>query len=158
VKPSILVPFQISSFLYSSLFELCLRLGKVGPQSTPKGVLEFLRQSIGEEAIRFYQDLLASSKDTDGTVPSQVAIQFIFDVKFLQWMHLKLGDIVEPLVSKLQEFLDPFDLDIVNPRLKVNLKRFLFENHVCANLMELKNMFYIVKILYISGYNFVARS
>jgi len=45
---------------------------------------------------------------------------------------------VEPLVSKLQEFLDPFDLEIINPRLKVNLKRFLFENHVCANLMELQ--------------------
>ena len=53
-------------------------------------------------------------------------------------MHLKLGEIVEPLVSKLQEFLDPFDLEIINPRLKVNLKRFLFENHVCANLMELQ--------------------
>ncbi|CAL8076194.1 unnamed protein product [Orchesella dallaii] len=132
VKPSIRVPLQISHILHSSLFILCNDLSHVGPQSIPKRVREAFRQSVGSKIIQFYQKLIDDSKSS---VSPQTAIQLIFDVKFCQWFHLQLKELADPVIKNLQANLDPFDMDIVSPRLKVNLKRFLFETHLTLGLL-----------------------
>ncbi|ODN03459.1 Conserved oligomeric Golgi complex subunit 1 [Orchesella cincta] len=133
VKPSIRVPLQISHILHSSLFILCNDLSHVGPQSIPKRVREVFRQSVGSKIIQFYQELIQKSAETP--VSPQTAIQLIFDVKFCQWFHLQLKELTDPVIKTLQTSIDPFDMDIVSPKLKVNLKRFLFETHLTLGLL-----------------------
>lgn len=127
VKPSVRVPLQISHVLHSNLFELCHDLSRVGPQSVPKSVREELRKSIGSKVISFYKTLLDEAQTP---VSPQTALQLIFDIKFCQWFHLQLKELADPVIKNLQSVIDPFDMDIVSPRLKANLKRFLFETHV----------------------------
>jgi len=66
---------------------------------------------------------------------AQVGSQFIFDLKFCQWFHPNLSDGIKPTVEELEGVIDPFDLDIVLPRMKDNLKRFLFETHLTLGLL-----------------------
>lgn len=127
ITPSVRVPLQISHLLHSSLFSLCNDLSRVGPQSIPKRVKEDLRLDIGSTIISLYKDLVDRGKSD---VSPQTALQLIFDIKFCQWFHLQLKDQADPLAKILQGVIDPFDMDIVAPKIKTNLKRFLFETHV----------------------------
>lgn len=127
VKPSVRVPIQISHLLHSNLFHVCHELARVGPQSVPKSVREDFRQSVGNKIILLYKELL---EKTENPPSPQTALQLIFDIKFCQWFHLQLKELADPVITKLQSVIDPFDMDIVMPKLKTNLKRFLFETHV----------------------------
>lgn len=127
VKPSVRIPIQISHLLHSVLFHLCHDLSRVGPQSVPKGVREEFRNAIGNKVISLYNELIEKS---ESTLSPQAALQLIFDVKFCQWFHLQLKEQADPVIKHLQSVIDPFDMDIVTPKLKANLKRFLFETHV----------------------------
>jgi len=106
-----------------------LDFGRIGPQSIPKNVRDNFRLAVGQKLGETY-DKLIEDETIRQQLSSQVALQLIFDLKYVQWFHPKLSGIIEPYTTKLQGIIDPFDLDIVNPRLKVNLKRCLFENHV----------------------------
>jgi hypothetical protein len=122
----------------------------VGPQSIPRSVRETLRQGLGLRVGRIYGKLVDEfllgqkkelsesnnvendSSSSSNFFPSQVAIQLIFDLKYCGWFHPKLNERVEGILRKLEGFIDPFDLDIAIPKLKTNLKRFLFETHVIS--------------------------
>lgn len=140
VKASIRVPLQLSHRLHTLLFGICVDLAKVGPQSIPKTVKEALRLNLGKAVEKTYSDLLQTCQASPSSgepeenqrlIP-QVAVQLMFDLKFCQWLHPSLSenDGIKSLLSSFQSVIDPFDLDIVIPRMTVNLKKFLFETHV----------------------------
>jgi len=109
----------------------------MGPQSVPNLVRENLRQGLGIRIMQVYKKLVeGTTNNEDWNIPAQLAVQLIFDLKYCQWFHPKLSEESEPIVLKLQSFIDPFDLDIVIPKLKSNLKRFLFETHVIFSSSE----------------------
>ena len=124
LKPSIRIPLQVSHGLQSLLFGICFELGKIGPQSIPKNVRDEFRFTVGQKLAEFYAGI-----DLKELTP-QAALQLIFDLKYVQWFHPKLSTVTEPILAKFEALIDPFDMDIVGPKLKVNLKRCLFENHV----------------------------
>ncbi|CAG7837610.1 unnamed protein product [Allacma fusca] len=129
LTPSVRVPLQLSHTLQSRLFGICFEFGRIGPQSIPKNVRDDFRFAVGEKVSQFYNQL-----DTSQLTP-QTALQIIFDLKYVQWFHPKLTSVVEPPLVKLQALIDPFDMDIVSPKLTLNLKRCLFENHLTLGLL-----------------------
>jgi hypothetical protein len=134
-EPSVRIPLQLSHTLHTLLFSICLEIAKVGPQSIPKNVKDNLRLSLGQSVITFYEQFLKredgeSEGEAAHLITPQMGIQFIFDLKFVQWFHPNLSGSTDSLVLQLKTLIDPFDWDIVSPRLTINLKRFLFENHV----------------------------
>lgn len=143
VKASIRVPLQLSHQIHALVFGICVDLAKVGPQSIPKIVRENIRLRLGSIIAKIYHNLIdqsstasSSGEPADGVEEQrllpQVAVQLIFDLKFCQWFHSTLSenDTYKTLVANLTGVIDPFDLDIVVPRMTVNLKKFLFETHV----------------------------
>jgi hypothetical protein len=114
-----------------------VELARIGPQSVPKSVRENLRKAVGLNVVACYEKLIKAKQSSEQVdlVPPQVAFQLIFDMKFVQWFHQKLSEVVDPLAQQLQGIIDPFDWDIVSPRLKINLKRFLFETHLTLGLL-----------------------
>ena len=135
-EPSVRIPLQLSHVLHTLLFSICLEIAKVGPQSIPKSVKDSLRLSFGQTVISFYEKFLKleATDEPSRLLTPQMSVQFIFDSKFIQWFHPNLSGSADSLVLKLKALIDPFDWDIVNPRLTINLKRFLFENHVSQSL------------------------
>ncbi len=146
VKASIHVPLQLSHHLHQLLFGICVDLSKVGPQSIPKSVKESFRLNLGKIIKQIYIKLIANSKSSgepaleEQRLIPQVAVQLMFDLKFCQWFHptLSENDKLKTLLSSLQDVIDPFDLDIVIPRMTINLKRFLFETHVSIYYIPLR--------------------
>jgi len=131
--PSVRIPVELTHTLHSLLFSICIEVAKVGPQAIPKSVKDSLRVSLAKTIIAFYEKLSDSGDGEAGTatiLTPQISLQFIFDLKFIQWFHSSLSGTSDSLVLKLKNFIDPFDWDIVNPRVTSNLKRFLFENQV----------------------------
>lgn len=126
--PSVRIPVEITHALHSLIFSICIEIAKVGPQCIPKSVLDAFRIALAESIIKFYDDLTQAPNLP--LITTQMALQFYFDLKFVQWFHSSLSGSADSVVLKLRNIIDPFDWDIVNPRVTLNLKRFLFENQV----------------------------
>lgn len=143
LSTSIRVPVQATAGLHGVLHRLCRRINDVGGYIVPKTVVEtlaeeFLRESASEfsKAAGFGEggedaEAPDSLKSSASAVPMNqtLAIQLAFDAKYLLQLLSHRGTTdktkqkMESFVSALESFIDPFDLDLLNPHLQARVLR-----------------------------------
>ncbi|XP_060551941.1 LOW QUALITY PROTEIN: conserved oligomeric Golgi complex subunit 1-like [Ruditapes philippinarum] len=135
IMSKISVPMQASWYMMSLLYSLCNDLNNIGGHAVARSVLEHLVCSLSDGIINTYKALLnQSSTDKEHCVNQQRALQLIFDVKFLRMIIPRKDDspeskryqkTIEEVLTRLEEIVDPFDLDVFSPFMQANLTKVL---------------------------------
>jgi len=137
---AIRVPSQASAGLHSVLHRLCCCLNRAAGFAVPTNFTaemaeDLLKGIIGLFALEI-DSLIASSNSSTVSGSSRpclmnqaIATQILFDIKYLQQLLSHRGTAeatktqVESILSRLETFIDPFDLDLVGPHLETRVNR-----------------------------------
>ncbi|XP_017295183.1 conserved oligomeric Golgi complex subunit 1 isoform X2 [Kryptolebias marmoratus] len=148
VTSKIRLPVQPSWFVQSLLFQLCLETNRVGGHALPRPTLQELLQACLVQALDLYHSLTEQDRSTEGVFPltQNRALQMLFDLRYL---HTSLSSRLEEgrssrfhqdprfheICDWLENFIDPFDLDVFTPPLNANLSRLSQRTSVLLGLL-----------------------
>ncbi|XP_014895523.1 conserved oligomeric Golgi complex subunit 1 isoform X1 [Poecilia latipinna] len=148
ITSKIRLPVQASWFVQSLLFQLCVEVNRVGGHALPRPTLQELLQSCLGQVLHRYDVLAEQQRDAEGVLPitQNRALQLLFDLRYL---NTTLASRVEegktsrsqqdPRFHKicdwLENFIDPFDLDVFTPPLNANLNRLSQRTSVLLGLL-----------------------
>ncbi|KAL4228063.1 Golgi transport complex subunit 1 [Mactra antiquata] len=135
ITSKIFVPSQASWYLLTLFYSLCNDLNNIGGHAISRRVIEHFVYSLSDGIINTYKTLTDNNKPgSDSTITQQRALQLIFDVKFLRLVIPRKDDSmenkkyqkkIEDVLGKLEEIVDPFDLDVFSPYIQANLSKLL---------------------------------
>jgi len=138
VLSSLRVPVQATVGQHRVLHRLCRRINDAGGYAVPKSVVEalsedFLRGAVVEmrKAVegKHIEGSESSIKGSTVEMNQSLATQLSFDAKFLLQLLSHRGTAeetrqqVEIFLTSLETFIDPFDLDLLNPHLRARVLR-----------------------------------
>ncbi|KAK7792119.1 hypothetical protein R5R35_009650 [Gryllus longicercus] len=123
VKSDIRVPSQPSLPLQSLLNLVCHKLNAVAPHTLPRKIHQDLIEQLVSDIFESYDS--ASQKDGLG---QPQALQYLLDVKYISMLlvprdNKALVGRCQEICDKLEDKIDPFDLDVFCPYIQNNIKR-----------------------------------
>ncbi|XP_035665798.1 conserved oligomeric Golgi complex subunit 1-like [Branchiostoma floridae] len=129
VQSKIRLPAQASWYVQSMLFLLCREVNRVGGHALSRSVIHEVVQQTCAGVLTAYEALLQDS----ATLPQARALQLVFDLRYITNMLSARGpdsqayraqaDRVMRLLEKIENHIDPFDLDVFTPHLSKALDR-----------------------------------
>ncbi|XP_022105215.1 conserved oligomeric Golgi complex subunit 1-like [Acanthaster planci] len=135
VTSKVQLPVQASWYVQTVLYSLCEEINRVGGHALSRSILSGLIQETSSGILALYKKHLdehRSQADRLALSQSQ-ALQLLFDVRFVAAIMSGRGedakknsthkDNVQKLVDRLENTIDPFDLDVFLPHLQTNLSR-----------------------------------
>lgn len=136
ITSKISVPMQASWYLMSLLYSICNDLNNIGGHAVARTVLEHLINCLSDGIISTYRNVLDHTSQTgsENLLNQQRALQLIFDVKFIRLIiprkdesleSKKYQKTLEEVLTRLEEIVDPFDLDVFSPFIQANLTKLL---------------------------------
>ncbi|KAJ6220916.1 hypothetical protein RDWZM_006728 [Blomia tropicalis] len=127
------VPIQISLNLYEALRSICSDINKYCAYSMSRPVLIHLVSLIIGNVLKHYQLMVESIQTTQSIYPDTakqtISVQLYFDLFFLKNLFSTIKDEqlrqnqftkMNQLLSQLENLIDPFDLHIMFPWIKLN--------------------------------------
>merc|ERR1712048_541370 len=122
IESTIRVPCQVSFHLSSLLYRASEEIHRVGSHSLEKHSIHYLVRKVGSSIINSLKDWVSTTE-----LFQNKALQMIFDLKFLTQLLLGENDSKEEclpshevglsLIRKLENYVDPFDLDVFLPHI-----------------------------------------
>ncbi|XP_019615207.1 PREDICTED: conserved oligomeric Golgi complex subunit 1-like [Branchiostoma belcheri] len=129
VQSKIRLPVQASWYVQSMLFLLCREVNRVGGHALSRCIIHDVVQQTCAGVLSAYEALLQDS----ATLPQARALQLVFDLRYITNMLSARGpdsqayraqaDRVMRLLEKIENHIDPFDLDVFTPHLSKALDR-----------------------------------
>ncbi|KAK4321749.1 hypothetical protein Pmani_007487 [Petrolisthes manimaculis] len=124
VKSSIHVPAHPTPTLTRALTHYCLSLNKLAAHTIARGNQSIASDGGCEAVVSAYQSVLTDST----TITQTLALQLIFDLRFIQTLLLPrdnkvTGGQVAAMVHTLEGNVDPFDLDVFSPHLSSRVRQ-----------------------------------
>ncbi|KAK3872646.1 hypothetical protein Pcinc_022288 [Petrolisthes cinctipes] len=124
VKSSIHVPAHPTPTLTRALTHLCSSLNKLAAHTIARGNQSIASDGVCEAVVSAYQSALTDST----TITQTLALQLIFDLRFIQTLLLPrdnkvTGGQVAAMVHTLEGKVDPFDLDVFSPHLSSRVRQ-----------------------------------
>ncbi|KAI8479572.1 Golgi transport complex subunit 1 [Branchiostoma belcheri] len=129
VQSKIRLPAQASWYVQSMLFLLCREVNRVGGHALSRCIIHDVVQQTCAGVLSAYEALLQDS----ATLPQARALQLVFDLRYITNMLSARGpdsqayraqaDRVMRLLEKIENHIDPFDLDVFTPHLSKALDR-----------------------------------
>ncbi|KAG1687280.1 Conserved oligomeric Golgi complex subunit 1 [Nymphon striatum] len=130
MKSKIKVPSQISRNLMGVLIELCTILSQVGGHVLNKVIVKEAVVSLCQMIFKEYENQFETS------IKQTRAIQMLFDIRFIIMLLMQKEDrIPQELIDKIENQIDPFDLDVFYPHIHTNLKRCIQGSMVLLGLI-----------------------
>jgi len=134
LSSKIYVPMQASWHVQTLLQRLCEDLNKIGVQALPRSVITDLLVVVTDDILSSYEQLLSSrgTKHKPNSLSQHEVLQELFNFKFLQLIIPRKGDEdihksyeqrCQKVCGKLEDLVDPFDLDVFTPYLQANLMK-----------------------------------
>ncbi|XP_057303058.1 conserved oligomeric Golgi complex subunit 1-like [Hydractinia symbiolongicarpus] len=132
VKSNIRVPAQISFYLSSLLYRLAEEFHRVGGSKMDRQTISSLLTKIGESIFSSHESFVTEVKQK--VLFQNKALQMIFDVKFVSKIFggntdakdealVKYRQHANKLIDELENFVDPFDLDVFTPHINTFVQR-----------------------------------
>ncbi|KAK8735318.1 hypothetical protein OTU49_005615 [Cherax quadricarinatus] len=123
VKSSIHVPAHPTPALTQALGRLCSSVNSVAAHTITRNAQSELASSACEAVTSAYESSLLDP----GQMTQTLALQFIFDLKFVQTILLprdnkEMGARLTAMVLELEQRVDPFDLDVFAPHVSTRVK------------------------------------
>ncbi|XP_041368193.1 conserved oligomeric Golgi complex subunit 1-like [Gigantopelta aegis] len=141
----ICVPMQASWYVQVMICGMCQDLNRVGGQALPRSVIHELVQQVTDGVLSVYQQLVKDAKTKKKSrrggllLTQHQALQHIFNFRFIlqtiprkdenetnKAYHKKAHTVCEAL----DQFVDPFDLDVFSPYIQSNLLKQVQRNSV----------------------------
>jgi len=124
VQSKIRVPSQVSSFVISLLFRVCEETNRIGGHVIGRSLVKELTLGIGNSILSNVDKFVNDNQK----ITQNQALQFIFDIRFLVLFFGGNSDTKDQemksfkmrgnaLTTKLEGFVDPFDLDVFTPHM-----------------------------------------
>ncbi|XP_033750084.1 conserved oligomeric Golgi complex subunit 1-like [Pecten maximus] len=136
VSSKIRIPMQASWYIQDLLFSLCREINRVGAHTIHRKVVEDLVVNVSNGILTGYEEILnACRKKKTGnylSMSQQMALQLLYDVKFVVRIIPRKDDQQESklyqqrsrrVIERLEEKIDPFDLDVFSPYIQSHLTK-----------------------------------
>ncbi|XP_071794705.1 conserved oligomeric Golgi complex subunit 1-like [Asterias amurensis] len=132
VTSKIRLPVQASWYVQTVLYSLCEEINRVGGHALSRKILTGLIGETSRSIFGLYKSFLDEnySKGSGLTLIQTQSLQLLFDIRFVANVMSGCGDNakrttedVQKLVERLENAIDPFDLDVFLPHLQTNLSR-----------------------------------
>ncbi|XP_036366016.1 conserved oligomeric Golgi complex subunit 1 isoform X4 [Octopus sinensis] len=137
IKSTIRVPMQASPFVQNLLYATCLEINRVFGHVMKRQVLQDMVTQIFDGVLDCYEHLLKNTHTkhlplTPDTLAlnQQRALQLLFDLKFIALIIPPKGDKtvnvknrIKKIMDQLEEYIDPFDLDVFTPYVQSHLQK-----------------------------------
>ncbi|XP_055956270.1 conserved oligomeric Golgi complex subunit 1 [Patella vulgata] len=134
LKSSIHIPMQASWYVQSMLYTLCRDINRVGGQALPRSIIQDLVYKVSDGIIEEFEHLVnrGKNKSSQSDVPltQQQSLQALFNIRFIQLIIPRKDDEesckkyrkkVESIIERLEDIIDPFDLNVFTPYISSNL-------------------------------------
>ncbi|CAE1289137.1 COG1 [Acanthosepion pharaonis] len=140
IKSKIRVPMQASWYVQTLLYSVCKEINRVAGHAVKRQVLLEMVSRISDGIVECYEQLLQksqlkSSPPEPGCIhlTQQRALQHLFDIKFITSV-IPAQDMddenkgayqqrIKQIFDQLEEFVDPFDLDVFTPYMQSHLTK-----------------------------------
>ncbi|KAL3866853.1 hypothetical protein ACJMK2_044112 [Sinanodonta woodiana] len=144
ISSKIYVPMQASWHLQSLLFRLCQEVNHVGGHAIGRSTLQLLIYHVSDKLMAMYEKILTEHKSAKSNLPrlnQRRALQLLFDLKFILQVIPRKDEIkgsqayherAQKCLSRLEEIVDPFDLDVFAPYIQSHL---LKQSQRCSVLL-----------------------
>ncbi|KAH9518338.1 Golgi transport complex subunit 1 [Bulinus truncatus] len=130
----IYVPMQASWHIQSLLYNLCEHLNRIGLQALPWSVVKDLLILVTDGLVSSYEKLLEERGKSKGLIPlsQHEVLQELFNFRFVQMaiprkeddeIHKIYQQRCQTVIDRLEELVDPFDMDVFSPYIQANLHK-----------------------------------
>ncbi|XP_059174642.1 conserved oligomeric Golgi complex subunit 1-like [Physella acuta] len=128
----IFVPMQASWHIQTLLYTLCKELNKIGIQALPRTVVRDLLVMVTDGIVTTYERAINNrgGKKSSNPFSQHEVLQELFNFKFVQLiiprreddeLHKNYQQRCQTVIDRLEEQVDPFDLDVFSPYIQANL-------------------------------------
>ncbi|XP_076063902.1 conserved oligomeric Golgi complex subunit 1 isoform X2 [Oratosquilla oratoria] len=140
VKSVIRVPAHPSPALICSLAMLCSTVNCVGIHTIARNLQAQLVTQVCKSYLETMEQVVKETKEMNQTL----ALQFVFDVRFVQLILLprdskELAKRFNSLQITLENFIDPFDLDVFTPHMIARVKQSVQRSQVMLGALVTKD-------------------
>ncbi|KAI8792747.1 conserved oligomeric Golgi complex subunit 1 [Biomphalaria glabrata] len=134
LSSKIYVPMQASWHIQTLLFNLCENLNKIGIQALPWSVVKDLLVLVTDGLVSIYEKLIEERSNNKVATPlsQHEVLQELFNFKFIflaiprredDEIHKKYQQRCQAIIDRLEELVDPFDMDVFSPYIQANLNK-----------------------------------
>ncbi|GAB1605125.1 conserved oligomeric Golgi complex subunit 1-like [Argonauta hians] len=137
IKSIIRVPMQASPFVQNLLYATCLEINRVFGHVMKRQVLQDILTQILDGVLTGYEDLLKNVHTNNLPLTLDTlalnqkrSLQLLFDLKFIILVIPPKGDKstiiknrMKKITDQLEEYIDPFDLDVFTPHMHTHLQK-----------------------------------